>query len=447
MHIELNRQSDIPLSRQIYQAISDRIASGLIPQGSKLPSVRCLSKNLKVSLVTVAKAYSILQNDNIITAIKGKGSFAKADTLISTDDCNSEEALMDWQQTINDYLPRAQFGNQNRYLTKEPQIQMSFAHIHGVFSASEDICKSLSNLFLKNPSSLFEYGPIQGDIKLRTAVVDYLRTKKISSSEDNIIITNGSQQSINLVARTFIGPSDVVIMEAPTYTAAIDVFRWQGATIISIPVDKDGMNTDLLLKTCYSNPPKLIYTTPTYHNPTGTVMSTKKRRQLLDIAKDFNCLIVEDDPWSEVSFEKNCPPSIKSMDTSGHVIYIKGFSKFLTPGCRLGAIVSSGSIKNRLVAAKANSDLGSPLLTQKVLMPFIDSNFIDKHLKNLNTLLLKRRNLALALLESHMPSTVKWTVPQGGLNIWITLPSSMSAESLIFEAQNNNISFYLALLS
>ena len=441
MHIELNRQSKIPLSRQIYQSISDRISSGLIVKGSKLPSVRDLSKALKVSLVTVWKSYSMLQKDNIITTITGKGSYAKDNNPIDIFYCADDSTSLAWQQTINDYLPRAQFGIQNRYLTKDIQIQMSLAHIHGNLPISEQMCKSLSNFLLKHPASLFEYAPVQGDTMLRSNIADYLKTKKISATKDDIIITNGSQQSINLIARTFVGPGDIVIMEETTYTAAIDVFRWQGATIISIPVDADGINTDSLLKICYSKPPKLIYTTPTYHNPTGSIMSLKKRKQLLNIAKDFNCLIIEDDPWSEISFENNHPLSIKSMDTSGHVIYIKGFSKFLSPACRVGALLASGSIKNRLIAAKSNSDLGSPLLTQKMIMPFIDSVFLDKHLKNLNSLLLKRRNLALNLLEQYMPPTVKWTVPQGGLSIWITLPTSTSAESLICEAQNKNISF------
>lgn len=441
MHIDLNRSSNISLSRQIYQSVADRIASGLIEKGTRLPSVRSFSKTLKVSLVTVVKAYSILEKDNLIVTIQGKGTYVKSEDVINKKSDDDDSNSLDWQLSIADHLPRAQFGRQNGYLTRESQIQMSFAHIHGSLLPGQHISKHLSSFILKNPSILFEYGPIQGDLELRTSIANYLKIKGVSLSEENIIITNGSQQAINLVARTFIGSGDIVIMEAPTYTAAIDVFRWQGATILSIPVDKYGMNIDLLLKVCYSYSPKLIYTIPTYHNPTGTVMNMQRRKELIDIAKNFNCLIVEDDPWSELTFEKNSLPPIKSMDTSGHVIYIKGFSKFLSPGCRIGSLAASGSILNRLIAAKANSDLGSPLLTQKVLLPFVQYDFIEKHLKNLNSILLKRRNLALKLLTEYMPTNVKWTVPQGGPNIWITLPSWLNAESLIFEAQKRNIGF------
>lgn len=441
MYIDLNRDSNIPLSVQIYQSISDRISSGLIEKGSKLPSVRSLSKTLKVSLVTAVKAYSLLEKDNFIVTIQGKGTYVQSEDVVNNNNPENDSTSLDWQLSITDHLPRAQFWRQNINLTTKPQIQMSAAHVHSSLLPEQHISKHLSSLVLKNPSLLFEYGPIQGDLELRTSISDYLKTKDISLSAEEIVITNGSQQAINLVARTFIGAGDVVIMEAPTYTAAIDVFRWQGATILSVPVDKEGMRIDLLLKICDSYSPKLIYTIPSYHNPTGTVMSMQRRRELLHIARDFNCLIVEDDPWSEITFEKSFLPSIKSLDTSGRVIYIKGFSKFLAPGCRIGTISASGSILNRLVAAKANSDLGSPLLTQKALLPFLQSNFMEKHLKNLNSTLIKRRNLTLKLLTEYMPSDVKWTVPQGGPNIWITLPSWMSAESLLFEAQSRNIAF------
>lgn len=442
MKIDLNRNTNISLSKQIYQSIADRISSGLIEKGSKLPSVRSLSKTLKVSLVTVVKAYSMLEKDNLIATIQGKGSYVQSEeNMISNKTSDVSSFSLDWQLSITDHLPRAQFWRQNMNVATKSQIWLSAASVYNSLLPEKHISRYLSSFILKNPSIISEYGPVQGDLEFRAAIADYLKFIGISLSKEEIIVTNGSQQAINLIARTFIGAGDIVIMEAPTYTAAIDVFRWQGATILSVPVDKDGMRIDLLLKLCDTYSPKLIYTIPTYHNPTGTVMSMQRRTELIDIAKNFNCLIVEDDPWREITFEKNPLPALKSMDTDGHVIYIKGFSKFLSPGCRIGTLAASGSILNRLIAAKSNSDLGSPLLTQKALLPFVQLNFMKKHLRNMNSILLRRRNLVLTLLKECMPSTVKWTVPIGGPNIWITLPSWLSAESLVFEAQNNNIGF------
>lgn len=441
LQIDLNRNTNISLSKQIYQSIADRISSGFLDKGSRLPSVRSLSKTLNVSMVTVSKAYSMLAEDNIISTIQGKGTYVQTENrkIHKNHDVNSTS--LNWQLSIPDHLPRAQFWWQNISLTAKSQLWLSAASVHGSLLPEHLISRHISSFILKNPGILSEYGSIQGDLEFRAAIADYLISSGISISKNEIIVTNGSQQAINLVARTFIGAGDIVVMEAPTYTAAIDVFRWQGATILSVPVDKDGMRIDLLLRLCDTYSPKLIYTIPTYHNPTGTVMSMQRRKEIIEIAKDFNCLIVEDDPWREISFEENQLPALKSLDTDGHVIYIKGFSKFLSPSCRIGALVASGTILNRLLAAKSNSDLGSPLLTQKALLPFVQLNFMKKHLKSMNYILYKRRNLVLDLLKKHMPDTVAWTSPMGGPNIWLTLPAWLSAESLVFEAQNNNIAF------
>jgi len=439
--IDLNRNTNISLSKQIYQSIADRISSGLIEKGSRLPSVRSLSKTLNVSMITVSKAYAMLADDHIISTIQGKGTFVQTEKITNHNDHDTDLTSLNWQLSIPDRLPRAQFWWQNISLTTKSQIWLSAASVHSSLLPEHLISRHISSFILKNPGILSEYGPIQGDLELRSAIADYMISSGISISKNEIIITNGSQQAINLVARIFIGAGDIVVMEAPTYTAAIDVFRWQGATILSVPVDKDGMRIDLLLRLCDTYTPKLIYTIPTYHNPTGTVMSMQRRKELIEIAKDFNCLIVEDDPWREISFEKKPLPALKSMDIDGHVIYIKGFSKFLSPGCRIGTLAASGTILNRLIAAKSNSDLGSPLLTQKALLPFVQLDFMKKHLKSMNHILYDRRNLILTLLKKHMPDTVEWTSPMGGPNIWLTLPSWLSAESLVFEAQNNNIAF------
>lgn len=440
--IELNRCTNISLSKQIYRGIADRVSSGLLEQGVKLPSIRNLAKALNVSMVTVSKAYFMLADDNIIETIQGKGTYVQVKNINNNENrYRKKENVFDWQLAIPDQLPRAQFWWQNISLTSKAQVWLSAASIYHKLLPEKTISKYIADLVLKNPKLISEYGPSQGDLKFRDAISKYLAHNNINISKNEVIITNGSQQAINLIARTFIGKGDVVIMEAPTYAAAIDVFKWQGATILSVPIDKDGMRMDLLLHLCEIYRPKLIYTIPTYHNPTGAVMKLTRRKELIEIAKDFNCIIVEDDPWSEISFEKNIPPSLKSMDDDGHVIYIKGLSKFLLPGCRMGALIGAGTILNRLMAAKSISDLASPLLMQKALLPFINTGFMKKHIKYINDVLYNRRNLVMKLLKDYMPSIVTWSFPLGGPNIWISLPPYLSAEILKDEAHDSGISF------
>lgn len=437
MQIDIQRNVEISLSKQIYQSIIDRIRSGLLQEGVQLPSVRDLSKQLGVSLVTVVKAYQELEKEGFITSIQGRGTFVKVKKSEEVD--KKEETLSyDWQLSVQDYLPRSQFA---RFHLVPEKIHLSSSMIDPGLLPNRFLEQEIHKMLSNNPRILSQYGEIQGDAELRNAMHEYLKGFEVLTTPENILVTSGSQQGIDLVARTFVGPGDVVVMEAPTYPGAIDVFRGRGATILTVPVDKDGMRVDILQNLCDKHKPKIIYTIPTFHNPTGSVMTLKRRRQLLDIAQSIQSIIIEDDPCSEIYFDKKPPASIKSMDHHGHVIYLKGLSKTLAPGCRIGIVAATGSIFNRLLAAKANTDLGSPLLTQKSILPFINSKRMLDHLKKLRTALRIRRDLVLELLSQHSPDGVSWVIPQGGLNLWISLPSWLDSNHVLLEAKKQQLTF------
>ncbi|CAI6228982.1 PLP-dependent aminotransferase family protein [Bacillus subtilis] len=436
VQIDIQRNKRESLSKQIYQSIVDRIRSGLLEEGSKLPSVRSLSKQLEVSLVTAVKAYKQLEQDGFATSIQGKGTFVKA----KISEKKKVEAIpsYDWQLSLQDYLPRSQFA---RYHIAPQKVHLSSSMIDPKLLPNRYFEHEVQQVLSENPELLSIYGNVQGDNQLRSEMSAYLKRSGVTSTPENILVTSGLQQSIDLVARTFVGPGDVVVMEAPTYPGAIDIFRGRGATILTVPVDKDGMRIDILQNVCEKHKPKVIFTIPTFHNPTGFVMSLKRRKQLLDIAGSIHSIIVEDDPCSEIYFEKKPPVTLKSMDQFGNVIYLRGLSKTIAPSCRIGILTASGSIFNRLLAAKANADLGSPLLTQKAILPLINSKRMIDHSKKLRTALKIRRDLALDLLTSLSPEGVSWTIPEGGLNLWISLPSWIDSHLLLSEAKKQQITF------
>lgn len=301
-----------------------------------------------------------------------------------------------------------------------------------------------SNVFTvlqESSTTLSEYGPVEGMEALRKEISLYLRETDLPAQMEDILITNGVQQAIDMVARTFVGPGDVVVVEAPTYSGAIDVFRSRGAVLVSIPLDHEGIRLDLLTKQCDFAPPKLIFTMPTFQNPTGIVMSARRRAQLLELAESYHCLIVEDDSFADCSFIGAPPPPIRSQDTQGHVIYIKGFSKVFCAGCRIAAIVSSGSVRSRLVAAKSVSDLGSPILTQVVMQAGLNHPSRRQRVTQISQAVKRKRDIALEVLAQQAPDGVSWTVPDGGYNIWLTLPEYANTDGLLIHALQRGFSF------
>jgi DNA-binding transcriptional MocR family regulator len=433
MKLVINRQSKVPLAQQIHRAIADRILSGHLKRGTRLPSVRQLAKMLKVSPVTVVHALDLLESEGLITRVQGKGTFVYEEH-VETDQAKDQTQSL----PVTDYLYRSLYW---QYQKNEVSIDFAQSVVHPSLLPIRALADSIRCLIREEPDVLVQYGEIQGDLALRQALARYISGERITVSAHEILVTNGSQQAIDLVARSFVGPQDVVITEEPTYTAAIDAFRSRGATVLSVPVDENGMRIDRLIPLLDRFTPKLIYTIPTFHNPTGTVMSVKRRRELIAIASEIHCLVLEDDPWSEIHFDEPPPPHLKSMDEAGIVIYIKGLGKILSPGCRIGFLIANGTVLERLVAAKTNADLGNPLLNQKVILPLFENGSIRESLRGLRETLRHRRDLTLRLLEQHAPDGVTWEIPKGGFNVWLSLPEGANANELLAKAEKEGIRF------
>lgn len=434
MKIELNRSAKIPLARQIYQEISDRILSGYFPSGSQLPSIRKLAKELAVSPVTVMEAFQLLTDHGLILRIQGKGTFVNDLPIEAPKETEPNQYLQ-----FPDYLHRAQSLH---YSQSPAETPFSLSVVHTDLLPASILSDSMRKLIEKHPEILVQYGEVQGDHMLRQAFATYLQREQIRVHEGDILVINGSQQGIDLVARCFLGPGDVVITEEPTYSGAIDVFRSRGAIVVPVSMDEEGLSIKQLTRIFDHYTPKLVYTMPTFQNPTGIVMSRRRRQQLLTLAQEMNFLILEDDPWSEIYFDEPAPPHIKSMDSKGHVIYLKGLSKMLAPGCRVGFLTAEQSILRRLLATKTNADMGNPLLNQRVLLPIFQTRMIDKLLQRLRQDLRVRRDLTLKLLQQHAPKAVSWIYPKGGFNVWVSLPEGMNTIDLLFSVKQRGVDFF-----
>jgi 2-aminoadipate transaminase len=272
----------------------------------------------------------------------------------------------------------------------------------------------------------------------------------IVARTENVMITSGSQQALDLIGKLFINRGDRVLVEAPTYLGALQAFNAYGADYISVPVDDDGLRTDLLEKPLRSGP-KFMYVLPNFQNPAGTTLSEGRRHELVLMADRYGIPIVEDDPYGQLRYEGEHIPPLVVLDREnlrrddgysiGNVIYLSTFSKTLAPGLRLGWIVAPPEIITKLVQLKQGTDLHTSTFNQYVAYEVARDGFLDQHVKFIRQLYRERRDVMLEALQESFPPEVTWTHPHGGLFLWVTLPQDLDIQEVLQSAIRENVAF------
>lgn len=288
----------------------------------------------------------------------------------------------------------------------------------------------------REPQLALQYGPTEGDARLRDELAKWMAKDGIRATRDQILITIGSQQGLDLVGRVFLDPGDVVVVERPSYMAALQVFRAYRAEMVAVAQDDDGMRMDLLEDTLGSlhakgKRAKIIYVVPDFQNPSGVTLSEPRRRRLLALAREFRALVVEDNPYRELRFEGTAPPPVAALDEDGRVIYLSTFSKTLCPGLRIAWMTARDEFIQQFVTAKQGMDLCCPAFTQAVAAEYAGSGALLAHVPQIVALYRRKRDVMLAALQREMPRGVSWTRPEGGLFLWLRLPDGMDTEQLL----------------
>lgn len=312
----------------------------------------------------------------------------------------------------------------------------------------EEFAEIAERVLREDYQKALQYGATEGDRSFREAVRAWLAQDGLELSLDEITITSASQQGLDLVSKVFLDPGDVVFCDLPTYLAAIQVFTAYQAERVGIPQRDDGMDLDILEMRIeealhQGKRPKLIYLVPDFHNPTGITMSLAKRRRVLEIAERYNLLIIEDDPYSKLRFEGQPLPLIKSLDTTGRVIFLRTFSKTLCPGIRLGMLVASPELSNQIVKLKQPTDLCSPPLTQRLAYEFMTHYDFAGHIAEIREIYREKRDAMIEALERYMPPLpeISWTHPQGGFFVWLTLPQFVDTREMFPRAVEKNVAY------
>ena len=290
---------------------------------------------------------------------------------------------------------------------------------------TEDIERISANILANNAINALQYSVTEGYAPLRDRMKNYMKDKYNSvAADDELIITSGAQQVMDLMTKAFCEKGDTIICEAPSFIGSLNTFRSYGANLVGIPVDNDGMNIEALENALKENKnTKFIYTIPNFQNPTGITMSLEKRKAILELAKKYNVLVLEDNPYGEIRFSGENIPNIKSLDTDGIVVYAGSFSKVLSPGLRVGYALGNKTVIAKLTVCKQTSDVHTPCLSQMITEDFLATCDFEKHLEKLRSIYRHKANLMMDLMDEHFGDKITYNKVQGGLFMWCTLPN------------------------
>jgi len=336
-------------------------------------------------------------------------------------------------------------------ITQRPEV-ISFAGglpANDVFPIErfEEACRKVLE---QNAVMALQYGETEGYKPLRDMIARHIARYGIKAQAENVLITTGSQQALDLIGKLLINSGDKVLVEAPTYLGALQAFDVYGAEYVSVPCDEQGLRTDLL-EAHLRLRPKFMYVLPNFQNPGGATLSEDRRHTLVALANKYGIPIVEDDPYGQLRYEGEHLSPLVVLDrenvpndasyTLGNVFYLSTFSKTLAPGLRLGWIVAPPDVIAKLVQLKQGADLHTSTFAQVVAYEVARDNFLDEHVRKLRDIYRERRDIMLAALAQYFPSEVRWTHPQGGLFLWMSLPEGMDANDLFHEALKHYVAF------
>lgn len=307
---------------------------------------------------------------------------------------------------------------------------------------TKELIKVAEAVLTESGTQALQYGPTDGFTPLREKIAARSEKFGFKPNVEDILITSGSQQGLDFSARVFLNEGDIVIVESPSYLGAINAFKACMPEFVEIATDSEGMimeDLEEVLKTRENV--KMIYVIPDFQNPSGKTWSIERRKRLIELANEYDLPIIEDNPYGDLRFEGEIPPSIKAFDTEGRVIFLGTFSKTFCPGMRIGWVIADPQILQKYNFIKQGADLQSSTIAQREMDKYLEMYDLDAHIENLKKVYRNRRDVMMAAIKEHFPSNVSYTYPEGGLFTWVVLPEHISARDVAPKALENNVAF------
>lgn len=425
MLLKIEKSSSKPLYQQIIDEIKTLIDQGTLEADQALPSTRSLAKKLGVNRSTVIRAYEELQALGYL--LSRPGSYNTVQKRRKEVEYNPDrKSAISWGKASNtsaqkiyeifrryspERLPYSDFDTE--------ALNISQLDLDPRLYPIDEFRRCVSHVLLEKGSESLQYGDHKGYLPLRRQIARRLRLHGISVSEEEILITNGAQQAIDLIIRMLAKPKLKVAVESPTYANIIPLLHFNNVEILPIPIKEDGLDLETLQKALMTDNVSFIYTIPNFQNPTGITTTHQHREKLFNLCLEHQVPLVEDGFEEDMKYFGKVPLPIKSIDEKNMVIYLGTFSKALFPGLRIGWVTADKECINRLTAIKRFSDLSTSNLVQIILHEFLKRGYYDHQLKRLHRVYRKRMQLALKTIEDSFPRSVSWTRPTGGYTIWV----------------------------
>jgi 2-aminoadipate transaminase len=450
--VHLQPESHVPLYVQLRDQLRALVHAGDLRPGDRIPASRELATLLGVHRTTVANAYAELESEGLIEGHVGRGTFIRGNgnglkiTPPAPAVLNGHNGIR-WELLFAD-----ERGDEtlSRLTAAAPEDALSFvmARPADEFFPVDELINCVNAVLRREASEVLTLGPSDGYAPLKEALLELLRREGIPAKDENLLITGGCQQSLDLISKAFVRPGDSVILENPTYPGAVTIFNGARARCLAVPVRTHaepgsalGVDVEALEATLAANRVKLIVLTPDFQNPTGTSMPLAQRRKVLELAARHQVPIVEDHIYARLHAHDERVPSLKQLDRSNLVIHIDSFAKVAFPGLRVGWIVAPAAAIERLRVVKQSTDLHTDQLAQSLLAEFIRRGLFIKHVAKMRKIYASRLLALDEALRQHMPEDTRWTRPEGGMCLWLELPPGFDASELLIHVKERGVLF------
>lgn len=422
-HIKINKEKQVPIYQQLAEGLTKLIAQGDLPADSKLPPIRKMAEEYGVNNVTIVSAYKHLESKQMVYSRKGSGTFVSPLPVeaipepVARGNLHHFEAGISFDKAIN-------FAN-----TSLP---------HELFPV-DAFKKAFDEVLEREKGGAFRYTDSMGYQPLRQQLCSYLEDNGIKTTVDSVQIISGAQQGIDVISKAMVRFGDVVFVESPTFYGAAGAFLSRGAKLIEIPMEADGMKMTVLEDYLKLYHPRFIYMMAYFQTPTGISYSMEKKRRLLELAERYDTYIIEEDDFYDFYYNKEAPVALKALDYKNRVIYIKSFSKILMPGLRMGLMVLPKKVHQGVMEAKYTTDISTSSFIQKAMEQYFRENGWEQHAKAMRRFGGEKYRYALSFAKKYLEGRATFSLPNGGVSLWIHLPKGISAEAFCSRMLEKNV--------